>query len=210
MRSFTRLAGVLAAAGLFIVPAATSASAATAQPAGRATAAASVHLTGGTTRVKTAPGIAVALLKAGIVPVPAGRASESVVNRDGRVAVRFAFPVTGGHVSLSPLGGSIHHRGGIEFINIANGKTITVGRFHISLTDGDLTGIVNGNPKVRVPLFWVNLSHAHLNAGQTSVHATGIELNLTRTAASALDSALGTSLFSKGMEIGTAKTVLRF
>jgi hypothetical protein len=30
----------------------------------------------------------------------------------------------------------------------------------------------------------VNLSHAHLNAGQTSVHATGIELNLTRTAAS--------------------------
>jgi hypothetical protein len=210
MRSLRRLAAVMTVAGLFLVPAAVSASAATAHPAGSARAATSVHLTGGTTRVTTAPGIAVALLKNGIVPVPVGRASEAVVNHHGQVAVRFGFPVSGGRVSLSPLGGTVGHRGGIEFINIASGKTITVSRFIINLKHADLTGIVNWNPRMRVPLFRLNLSHAHLQVGKHRVRATGIVLTLTRTAAGALNATLGTSLFSKGMTIGSAATVLRF
>ncbi len=54
---------------------------------------------------------------------------------------------TGGRVSLSPLGGRVEHRGGILFINLKNGKQVKVGAFTINLNHGDLTGIVNGNPR---------------------------------------------------------------
>ena len=124
--------------------------------------------------------------------------------------MKFAFPVTGGKVSLSPLGGFITHSGGILFIDLRTGKKIRVSDFVISLTHGNLTGIVNGNPRQRVALFNLSLAHATLNAGQHSVRASGIGVSLTKTAASALDAALGTSLFSPGLKLGTAATVLRF
>ena len=125
-------------------------------------------------------------------------------------AVRFAFPVTGGQVTLSPLGGNFYHGGGIVFRNTTNGKTIEVSQFTVDLTHGDLTGIVNGNPAARVPLFHLGLSHARLAAGRHLVTARGIVLTLTSVAAKALDAALGTRLFSAGLELGTAQTVLRY
>ncbi len=205
MRVFRRLAVIAASAGLLLGPAAGIASASAG--AGHA---APVHLRGGTTTVTTGSGIAVALFKNGIVPVATRPAREVVKYRHGQVGVKFAFPVTGGKVSLSPLGGSIRHSGGIVFIDLSTGKKIRVSDFVISLTHGNLTGIVNGNPGQRVALFNLSLAHATLKAGQHSVRASGIGVSLTKTAASALDAALGTSLFSPGLKLGTAATVLRF
>jgi hypothetical protein len=119
-------------------------------------------------------------------------------------------PVTGGKVGLSPLGGSITHSGGILFIDLSTGKQIKVSDFVISLTRGNLTGIVNGNPKERVALFNLSLAHATLKAGKRSVQASGIVVTLTKTAASAQDATLGTHLFTPGLKLGTAATVLRF
>jgi hypothetical protein len=203
MRVFRRLAVIAASAGLLLGPAAGIASAG-ARPA------ASVHLTGGTTAVTTASGIAVALFKNGIVPVATLPGRETVKYRHGQVGVKFAFPVTGGKVSLSPLGGFITHSGGILFIDLSTGKQIKVSDFVISLTHGTLTGIVNGNPKERVALLHLSLAHATLKAGRHAVQASGIVVTLTKTAASALDATLGTSLFTPGLKLGTASTVLRF
>ena len=203
MRVFRRLAVIAASAGLLLGPAAGIASAA-AHPA------APVHLRSGTTTVTTGSGIAVALFKNGIVPVATRPGREAVKYRHGQVGVKFAFPVTGGKVSLSPLGGFITHSGGILFIDLRTGKKIRVSDFVISLAHGNLTGIVNGNPRQRVALFNLSLAHATLNAGQHSVRASGIGVSLTKTAASALDTALGTSLFSPGLKLGTAATVFRF
>jgi hypothetical protein len=124
--------------------------------------------------------------------------------------VLFTFPVTGGRVTRSPLGGTIDHRGGILFLNVKNGKKIEVSSFTIDLTHADLTGIVNGNPQARVPLFGLDLSHARLAAGKHIVTAGGIGLTLTAAAAKALNTALGTKLFSAGLNLGTASTLLRF
>ena len=205
MRVFRRLAVIVASAGLLLGPAAGIASA-----SAGARHAAPVHLRGGTTTVTTGSGIAVALFKNGIVPVATRPGREVVKYRHGQVGVKFAFPVTGGKVSLSPLGGSISHGGGIVFIDLSTGKKIRVSDFVISLTHGNLTGIVNGNPRQRVALFNLSLAHATLKAGQHSVRASGIGVSLTKTAAGALDAALGTSLFSPGLKLGTAATVLRF
>ena len=203
MRAFKRLASVAAMAGLLLVPAAAaSASAHTA-------AAPSVILSGGVTRVTTAPGIAPALIKNGIIPIATWPGRERLVYQNG-VAARFAFPITGGWVHLSPLAGTIRHAGGILFVDAATGKSIKVSRFNINLHLGTLTGIVNGNPKARVAIFRLGLKHATLTAGAHSVRAAGIVLRLTKTAAGALNATLGTSLFSGGLEFGTAATTLRF
>ena len=123
MRGFRHLAVVAAIVGL-TGSAAVAASAATSHRG--AQAAAGVHLRGGATAVTTAPGIAPALLKNGIVPLATAPGTESVVLPKSGPAVRFAFPVTGGSASLSPLGGKIYHAGGIFFANVTNGKTVLV------------------------------------------------------------------------------------
>jgi hypothetical protein len=61
-----------------------------------------------------------------------------------------------------------------------------------------------------VPLFGLDLSHARLAAGKHTVTARGIGLTLTAAAAKALNGALGTQLFSAGLKLGTASTLLRF
>jgi hypothetical protein len=208
MRGFRYLAVVAAIAGL-AGGATTAASAATSQGAGTQ-AAAAVHLRGGATAVTTAPGIAPTLLNNGIVPLATAPGTESVLFPNSGTAARFTFPVTGGSVTLSPLGGKVNHAGGILFVNVKNGKTIEVSRFTIDLAHADLTGIVNGNPKARVPLFRLDLSHAKLTAGKHVATAKGIGVKLTSTAAKALNAALGTKLFSGGLKLGTASTLLRF
>jgi len=208
MRRFRYLAAAMAITGL-LAGSATAASAATSQPA-RAQAGAAAHLRSGATTVTTAPGVAAALLTNGLVPLATWPGSQSVQSPASGPAVRFTFPVTGGRVTLSPLGGTIDHRGGILFLNMKNGKQIMVGSFTIDLTHADLTGIVNGNPQARVPLFRLDLSHARLAAGKHIVTAGGIGLKLTAAAAKALNAALGTKLFSAGLKLGTASTLLRF
>ena len=173
MRRLKYLAAAVAVTGLLTGPAVTAASASASQGAG-AQAAAGVHLHGGTTAVTTAPGIASALVQHGIVPLATWPGSQSVLSGKSGPAVRFAFPVTGGRVTLSPLGGKVHHDGGILFVNAKNGKKIEVSRFTIDLPRDGLTGIVNGNPTARVPLFRLDLSHARLAAGRHLVTARGI------------------------------------
>jgi hypothetical protein len=208
MRGLKYLAATTAAAGLLAGSAATAATAATG-PTPAVRAAAGVHLRGGATSVTTAPGVATALLKNGIVPLAVWPGTQSVIFAKGGPAARFTFPVTGGRASLSPLAGKIRHSGGILFANIRNGKTIEVSRFTIDLGHGRLTGIVNGNPKSRVPLFRLGLAHAKLTAGKHVVTAKGIVLKLTPGAAKALNAALATKLFSPGLALGTARTLLR-
>jgi hypothetical protein len=190
----------------------TAASASTKAPAGHST---SVHLRGGTTTVTTttvttAPGIALTLIENGIVPVGVAPGAEQLELVHGSAAARFAFPVTGGTVSLSPLGGTIDHRGGILFVDDKTGKHVEVSNFVIDLSQGDLTGIVNGNPSARVALFTLSLAHAKLSAGKHCLQATGITVDLTAGAAAALNSAIGTTLFSGGLDLGTAATSVRF
>jgi hypothetical protein len=195
--------------GLLLAPLAgtTVASASTKAPATKSW---SVWLKGGTTTVTTAPGLALTLIENGVVPVGVAPGTEQLKLVQGAAAAQFAFPVTGGKVSLSPLGGTIDHRGGILFADYKTGKHVEVSDFVINLSQGDLTGIVNGNPSTRVALFSLSLAHAKLSSGKHHLQATGITVDLTPGAAAALNGALGTTLFTGGLDLGTAATSVRF
>ena len=211
MRVFKHLALIGMTAGLVIGPVAgtTSASAA---PVGTGAPqrAHQVRLTGGDTSVTTAPGIAAALLGHGIVPIATLPGTEGARIGSGGVTVRFTFPVTGGWLNPAKLRGTIWHAGGILFADVPAGKQILVSDFVISVRQGVLTAEVNGNPKVRVPLLRLSLAHATVGSGRHYVRISGIGLTLTGAAASALDATFGTTLFTPGLELGTASTVLRF
>jgi hypothetical protein len=207
MRMFQRVAAVAMVAGLVAgVGGAVSASAATRAPESSH----QVWLTGGDTSVTTAPGIAAALLNNGIVPLATLPGTEGASIGGGGVAVRFTFPVTGGWLNAATLHGTIWHQGGILFVDPSTGKQIEVSDFVISVHQGVLTAEVNGNPKVRVPLLSLSLAHASIHAGWHYVQISGIVLKLTSAAASALDATFSTSLFTPGLELGTASTLLRF
>jgi hypothetical protein len=205
MRMFKRVAVVATMAGLVVGPVAGTAAAS----ASTTTRAAQVRLTGGDTTVTTAPGIATALLGNGIVPIATLPGTEGA-QLGGGVAVRFTFPVTGGWLNTAKLTGTIWHKGGILFADLPAGKQIAVSDFVISVHQGVLTAEVNGNPKVRVPLFRLSLAHATIHKGWHYIRISGIVLTLTSTAASALDATFGTTLFKPGLELGTASTLLRF
>jgi hypothetical protein len=209
MRSFKRVAAVAMAAGLFLGMGG-AATAATASAASRAPAWSRVRLTGGDTSVTTAPGIAAALLGHGIVPLAVLPGTEGASVGSNGVAVVFTFPVTGGWANLSTLHGSIRHSGGILFTDPATGKQIEVSDFVISVHQGVLTAEVNGNAGARVPLLDLSLAHATVHAGWHQVRISGITLTLTKTAASALDTTFGTTLFTAGLKLGTASTTLRY
>jgi len=210
MRMFKRLAVAVAAAGVSLVLAGGVASASTAGASQQCPTHSVVRLTGGQTTLTTAPGIAAALLGHGIVPLATLPGTEGAAVTASGVTVRFGFPVSGGVVNLSKLTGAIDHRGGILFIDPATGKEIAVSNFVINLKQRVLTAIVNGNPKARVPLLSLSLTGAKVVAGKHTVAVSGIVARLTKTAASALDATFGTSLFTPGLELGTAATLLRF
>lgn len=194
------LAGV-AAAALFVAGPAGTASAAPAAPT------AATALTGGTTTVTTGPGIASTLLRNGILPLatPPGRQSFGY---SGGLTTSFSFPVTGGAVDLGTLAGTIEHRGGITFLNVRNGKKLTVSDFVIDTRTGVLTGRVNGTD-TRVPVFTLDLSAATVSAKGKKVTVRNIDVLLTEAAAGALNQTLGTHVFSGGLDLGTARTTLR-
>ncbi len=61
-----------------------------------------------------------------------------------------------------------------------------------------------------MPLLTLSLAHATIHAGRHYVQISGIVTTLTGTAASALDATFGTTLFTAGLELGTASTLLRW
>lgn len=208
MHMFKRLAVAAAAAGMLLgVAAGTASAATTAKPS---CPSATVRLTGGQTSVTTAPGLAGVLLKHGIVPIATLPGSEGAGSGTGGVYVRFGFPVTGGRVDLAKLTGAIDHSGGILFIDPATGKQIAVGDFTINVGQRGLTAVVNGNPKERVPLLSLGLGGAKIAVSRHAARISGIVVRLTKTAAAALDATFGTTLFTPGLELGTASTFVRF
>ena len=67
-----------------------------------------------------------------------------------------------------------------------------------------LTAIVNGDPKVRVPILRLDLSKATVAKPLPYVKVGNVGAYLNSTAAGALNNALGVSFFAPGIKLGTA------
>jgi hypothetical protein len=221
MRTFLRASAAMAAAGLFLAPAAGAASAATAAPPAPA---AGAHITGGATTVTTDSGLPSLLFLKGVTILATAPATGTLTGgsrlfaglpagRDHSTgsapALRFVFPVSGGRAVLAPVSGQVSQRGGVLFVRASSDRTVLFSSFVMDLGRRDVTAAVDGNPRVRVVLFRLDLSHARFRRAGHTVGVTGIGLTVAGAGARALDSGLRTTVLSPGTQAGTAAAVLR-
>jgi Htaa len=166
----------------------------------------SVHLNGIRTRLTTDPATTGVLIQHGILPLPVGHTTVAPRFGHDGLSLRYRFPITGGRVDAASLAGYINHSGGLRFVNVANGHKLTLTRFRIRISDHPgLTAVVNRDPSVRVRILNLDLSHATVGKHPPIVTVSNVKATLTRTAATALNSSLGVSFFSKGITLGTAR-----
>ena len=191
----TRIAAALAAA-MLVVPAA-----ATATSNGS-----TVHLNGVRTTLTTDPATTGVLVQNGIVPLPVGPATVAPRFGHDGLSLRYGFPITGGRVDATTLAGFVNHSGGLRFVNLANGHSLTLTKFRIRISDHPgLTAEVNRDPSVRVRILNLDLTHANVVKHPPRVWVGNVKATLTKAAASALNETLGVDFFSKGITLGTAQ-----
>jgi hypothetical protein len=155
-----------------------------------AASAARVDLAGGDTNVRLDRGTLRAAGGAGIALAPTGAAEAT-----GR---RVRFPITGGRLDPATGAGRVDHRGGLRFSR--NGRSVKLTRFRIQ---GRYLSALAGGDRVRI--LRLRAGDARVRRTATTTTVSGVRLELTRTAARALNAALGTHLFARGIVLGTAR-----
>ena len=166
------------------VPASAAAQAPAADVAGGQTM---LRLDRGTARALGANGVAVSLVR----PARTG-------------ASGLTFPVTGGSLNPANLRGSVEHDGAIRFR--AGGRAVVLRdpRYTIGASRSTLTARVGST---RLAVASLNLRRARVgNDGPLTKTARGIRATLTAGAARALNRAFSTSLFARGLRLGTVRT----
>jgi hypothetical protein len=168
-----------------------------------AAAASAVQLDGVRTTLWTDPATTKVLLANKIVPLPTSGTSVDVKWTPQGPSVGYGFPIPGGRVDAATLAGYINHTGGLRFVNLANGKQLSLTNFRIVIdAHPHLTAIVNGDPKVRVAILRLNLAKATVSKPLPYVRVGNVGAYLNSTAADALNSALGVSFFAPGHQTG--------
>ncbi len=162
-------------------------------------------LAGGYTELTTDPGTTKALVANRILPLPVFPSWVIPAKADGQLALRYRFYITGGQ-----LPGEILHSGGLKFVNLKNGKSLTVRDFIIDTVNQVLTAKVPALNNARVPILSLELTGAPVNQGPIYLKVGPVPASLTAGAATALNDALDTKIFSGGLLIGTANVYARF
>ena len=161
--------------------------------AGTATAASpKVEVEDGTTTLALDAGTASALTAAGIAVKPIG---DAEAGSNG-----ISFPVVGGWLTADPVGGRIHHLGGLRLRSAD--ATVRLRNFVIRLDeDPDLLAYAGG-PE-RVSIADLDLSQAQVSLTGNRLEASGVAVKLRADGAAALNAAFGLQL-PAGLPLGTA------
>ena len=145
-------------------------------------------LASGTTTLKLDPAVAKALSGAGVRVAPVAPARSGV-----------RFPITGGTLDSSTARGTIKHSGGLRFS--AGGTSLTARSFTVKLGKrSTLSGRVGNR---RVTLLTLNTSRARITRDGLDTRIGGVRVTLTGAAAKALNATFSTTLFKRGLRLGT-------
>ena len=161
----------------------------------------------GLTTVTTAPGIAKALLGAGVAPLPVKPGTRFSVARVHPLKVSYGFPVTGGNPDLAGPSGDIFHSGGITFRSRT--ASLEIGRFDIDLAAGKVFATEINHAPGRIAVLDLDLSGLQVKTTATRTVLTGITVRLDSAAAGALNATFGLALPADGsLVFGTARVAI--
>jgi hypothetical protein len=162
----------------------------------------------GMTTLTTDPATTSLLFGAGIIPLPVAPTTITPTSD----AAQYTFPVTYGKLDLSAPSGYIKHSGGLLLAQ-RDGmawKALSLTKFTISVTNGNLTAIVNGGD--RLAIADLDLSSATImkykRHGRTYVSIKNVGVNLNETAVGAINATYMTDLTAP-VALGTADVLLK-
>lgn len=164
------------------------------------------QLSGQSTSVNVDPATAMVLQQHGVTVTPVGPATASTTN-----GLTVTFPITNGYAAVFPqtslpfIRGLISHDGGLTFA--AGGKSLTVTDFMVNPGNSELYATVGGSGAV-VPLLDLDGSKVTMTTDASGqIHLDGTVAKLSATAASALNSTFGVSVFSAGIPLGVVHII---
>lgn len=164
-----------------------------------APSAALLNLTGASTKVDIDMGTALVLEQNKVAVTPVAPATASAANGTATVS----FPITSGYAAIYPqndlpfIRGLISHSGGLTFSG--GGKSLTATDFVVNPGTSVLTATVGGKG---VPLLDLDGSKVKVTQDASGVHLDGTVAKLSSTAAEALNTTFGVSLFKQGIPVG--------
>jgi hypothetical protein len=162
--------------------------------AGPPAAGAKVTLGGGSTTLKLAKGTAAALQANGVSVTPLGSARA---RRSG-----LAFPITGGAIDPASAGGRIDHAGGLALRAGGTRVALRSFRVHVGARRAILTARVGDG---RLTVLSLSLKDARIQRQSTGTTVSRVRAVLSGQAARALNAAFQTSLFARGLPIGSVR-----
>ncbi|MEU9043155.1 MULTISPECIES: hypothetical protein [unclassified Kitasatospora] len=134
----------------------------------------------------------------GIVVIPLQPANPAF---DPNAGLTVTLPVSGGAANIPAFYGDVQFGGGLLFLNLATGKSVTLKQFDFSVANGYFTAVPNGST-TPVPLLDP--------AGDNVINRTGLTQSLNSSSfqvdaegANYLDAKLGTTYFTAGQQIGS-------
>lgn len=154
--------------------------------------------TGGTVTVTVPLSYIVQLAKAGVVEFPVPLSELSADTSDQTVTV--TFTVTGGDADVRTFFGSADLSGKLVIAD-AKGRVVTLGGLDLNLENGDIEGTPAGS-SASVPLLDAG-GDITFSPGTTSQSYDASELTVDPAGAAYLNSALRTSAFAAGQNVGS-------
>jgi len=165
-----------------------------------------LQLTGTSTSVDLDPSTAAVLQQNGVSVAPVAPATVSTAGGTTTVS----FPISEGYVSVydqsqTPfVRGTFTHVGGVTFS--AGGKSLTATDFVVNPGSSSLTATVGGNA---VQLLDLDGSNVKITQDGDTTKLDGTVAKLSATAAGALNSTFGVSLFKAGIPLGVVHVAAR-
>lgn len=191
MRSLVRRAAVLsvAAAGVLAVCAAT---------AGVANA---QTIAGGTGSLTASASYLGKLAKSLIIVEPTG--AQSYTYTPGTNSLTVTYTVTGGDANLNNFAGAVQYSGGLTFLNLANGKQITLSALQFDLFNDQIDGTPAGGVQTDV---LETIGNDTVSIDGTTQSLADTDLAISADGAATLNSALGTTVFKADDQVGSFAT----
>lgn len=193
MRRMTSVLSTVVAAGL------AAAAVATAAPAQAATVAS------GTTTFTVPLSFVAAAARSSIVATPDNPATASYDSTAKTFAL--AFPVTGGNASFATLTGSLTHSGALKVRDTCTHQVVTLTGLTYTVRTGRISAL-EPDGATSVTLFDIG-GTVQVTLGNSPSY-TATSLTVDPAGASYLDTALGTTFFTAGQQVGSFGTTFTY
>jgi hypothetical protein len=154
--------------------------------------------TGGTAAIAIQHSVVKNLAKAGIVVLPTGAGTATYVKAKEKITLK----VSGGDATFVGTTGTLELSGGLQLIDGATGKSVTLTKLAFSYDSNDISGVADGR-EVAVGQVSGSLNGTQNAGPPASETFTATGIYVTKSGARFLDSALHASYFKAGADLGS-------